>query len=520
MTLTFATIPQKRLLAGITSAATEFYLTNILSFDGENDVLPSDLGTQHFVCFRNDTGSIIELMEIDPSTISAGPITIVRRGLSFYGDLTTEDPDKKLDWPSNSIVMFGTDVPQIFQWLKEYIDAAAIAGAVPASTTAAGIVVEASQAEVNAGTPTKTISSVVYKLFAPLDKLLALLASTTQQGLVEEATAAEVLAGTTTGGTGARLFINPNTLPIQPFLPFGNGADGAVLLDGANTYTFFTKVSSTYTLTRDIFCTTFSISSGVTVIENGYAIYASVSIINAGTIHNNGGAGANGSQTGPGTGTGGIGGTAAPGGTFTAGTAGGDGGGLLSDGTNGIAKTCLGSAGSAGGGGSGGRAGGTGGTATAETVLMRPITVSVNLTAGSEDSVTELYRLIASTNGKSLSSSAGSGGGAGSNSTGGGGGAGGSGGVVFLASPIINSGIVTSNGGAGGNGSAGGFGGGGGGGAGGTIFMIYKTLTAGTITAGGGAAGLKGDGNTGNSDGTIGNAGKIYKVKVTNTIIV
>lgn len=36
-------------------------------------------------------------------------------------------------------------------------------------------------------------------------------ASTTQAGIVEEATAAEVAAGTATGGSGARLFMNPST---------------------------------------------------------------------------------------------------------------------------------------------------------------------------------------------------------------------------------------------------------------------------------------------------------------------
>lgn len=38
-------------------------------------------------------------------------------------------------------------------------------------------------------------------------------ASTTGKGIVEEATQAEVDAGTATGGTGARLFVNPSTLP-------------------------------------------------------------------------------------------------------------------------------------------------------------------------------------------------------------------------------------------------------------------------------------------------------------------
>lgn len=221
MSIKFSTIPPKVLFQGITATSTSFYITDILSFDGLNNVAPSDLGTQHYCCFRNDTGTIIELMEIDPTTISAGPITIVRRGLSFYGDRTTETTALKLDWPANSTtVQLGTDVPQIFQYLKEYIDAAAIAGAVPASISAAGIVVEASLAEILAGTATKVISAVTYKLFAPLDKLIQMFASTTQQGLVEEATAAEIVSKTAVGGSGARLFINPSTLLLTDVQEF------------------------------------------------------------------------------------------------------------------------------------------------------------------------------------------------------------------------------------------------------------------------------------------------------------
>lgn len=174
MSLKFATIPPKRLALALTSAGSSFYVNNILSFDGQNNVTAADLGTQHYVCFRNDTGTRIEIMEIDPATIESSPITILRRGLSFYGDRTTEDTDLKLDWSANeTIVQFGTDVPQIFQYLKEYIDSASIAGAVPASTTAAGILVEASQAETDARTATKVVSAVTYKLFTPLDKVRA-----------------------------------------------------------------------------------------------------------------------------------------------------------------------------------------------------------------------------------------------------------------------------------------------------------------------------------------------------------
>lgn len=153
MSLKFTTIPQKRLLAGITSASTSFYLNNIVSFDGVTDLTPADFGSIHYCAFRNDTGTILELMEIDPSTITAGDaITINKRGLSFYGDLTTQDTDLKLDWPTNTVVMLGTDVPQIFQWLKEYIDGIAIAGA-PDATTAIKGLVKMSTAPVSAASP-------------------------------------------------------------------------------------------------------------------------------------------------------------------------------------------------------------------------------------------------------------------------------------------------------------------------------------------------------------------------------
>ncbi|HBP65505.1 MAG TPA: hypothetical protein DD730_14905 [Desulfosporosinus sp.] len=232
MSLIFASIPAKKLAQGITSASSTFYVNNILGFDGLTDVAPADLGTQHYICFRNDTGTRVEFMEVDPATISSGPITIVRRGLSYYGDRTTENTDLKLDWSAaGTSVMFGTDVPQIFQYLKEYIDAAAIAGAVPASTTAGGLVIEASQAEIAAGTTTKVGTNGTFKLFPALDKLVAWIAtftaSETVKGMVEEATDAEVAAGTATGGTGAKLVITPEKLATRlaayTYITFKNG---------------------------------------------------------------------------------------------------------------------------------------------------------------------------------------------------------------------------------------------------------------------------------------------------------
>lgn len=56
-------------------------------------------------------------------------------------------------------------------------------------------------------------------------------ASTTGKGIVEEATQAEVDAGTATGGTGARLFVNPSTMPRSALtlIPLQNGIDTSVV---------------------------------------------------------------------------------------------------------------------------------------------------------------------------------------------------------------------------------------------------------------------------------------------------
>lgn len=75
-------------------------------------------------------------------------------------------------------------------------------------------------------------------------------ASTTTKGIVEEATQAEVNAGTATGGTGARLFVNPSVLPAgltiipQPNFPPGDGSNPPVnsTTISVNTTAYVTQV--------------------------------------------------------------------------------------------------------------------------------------------------------------------------------------------------------------------------------------------------------------------------------------
>lgn len=184
MSVNFLTVPDKRLSASILESASAFKISNIKGWDS-SDLTSGDFGTQAYAVFRNSTNTTMEIMEIDPATIASASITIVRRGLQFDGDRTTEvTANKKLWVKGDTIVSLGTHPPQLFQYLKEYIDDVAISGSPNASTTA--------------------------------------------KGIVEEATQAELRARTTAGSTSARLFVNPGTLPnvlIQDYVADTGTAD-------------------------------------------------------------------------------------------------------------------------------------------------------------------------------------------------------------------------------------------------------------------------------------------------------
>ena len=70
---------------------------------------------------------------------------------------------------------------------------------------------------------------------------------------------------------------------------FGDGSDGAVTLDGTTTISGFGAPSSSiYTLSRDVYCASLAINSGVTVKPAGYRIFVNGAITGTGTISNNG----------------------------------------------------------------------------------------------------------------------------------------------------------------------------------------------------------------------------------------
>lgn len=166
MSLYFTSVPPKSLSTAILSTATTFRINNIEGWDG-NDLTSSDFGSQAFGAFLSKDRTVLEIFEWDPTTIANTSITFIGRGLVFTGINTTPVAANQIDWAAGTTVLLGTDVPQIWQWLKDYIDGIAIAGSPDASTTI--------------------------------------------KGIAEEATQAEVDAGTASGGTSARLFINPST---------------------------------------------------------------------------------------------------------------------------------------------------------------------------------------------------------------------------------------------------------------------------------------------------------------------
>lgn len=331
-------------------------------------------------------------------------------------------------------------------------------------------------------------------------------ASTTVKGIVQEATQAQVTAGTAVGSTGARLFVNPSTLSPQALLA-SDYSDGSV------------TISVNTTLSRDMFYDALVVNTGVVLTTGNYRIFArTVTTNGTGKITADGGTGGVGqSATG---GSGGTAGTVTAAGSLPAGNAGkvggnGGNGGVGSNGTAGTASTKNlndnnGSSGGAGdNGGAGGGTGGAGGaTSSSPYSIPRSIVNAYYMFELGSSSSTTISRY-------NVSPGAGSGGGGGTSGAGGGGSGGGGGSVWIAAETITNAGTISSNGGTGGNGgNATQGGGGGGGGNGGVVFLIYSTLSnTGTISANGGAGGTKGTpGNDGGTNGVIGTNGLVIQI--------
>jgi len=208
-----ATFPAKRLAETISASATSFRLSDIDGWDGE-EIDPADLGTVLYATFRNSSGTLMEIMEVDTSTITdaASPITINKRGLAFNGSLTTQVAANKLTWVrGDTIVELGSHPPQIFQYYKEYADGLTYAGAPDSSATVKGIVEVATTAEVNSGASS---------------------GGTTAPLVVTPAAAAASIYGLQLPSAEQKIFLNATTGMISAYV--GNSAPtGFLMCDGA-----------------------------------------------------------------------------------------------------------------------------------------------------------------------------------------------------------------------------------------------------------------------------------------------
>lgn len=172
-TLLPTTVPTKRLASSITPADTTFQLSDILGWDG-NPLVAADFGTIAFGALRDTNGTVLELFSWDPTTIGNGDISFINRGLNYDGDNTTVITGNLQTWvKGTTLVELGSNPPQMWQFLKAYIDGIAISGAPNASQSA--------------------------------------------KGIVQMATAAQITAGTVAGSTGADLAIGPDQLALSNF---------------------------------------------------------------------------------------------------------------------------------------------------------------------------------------------------------------------------------------------------------------------------------------------------------------
>lgn len=116
MTVKFTTVPSKRLAETINGSSYSFALNNITGWNGSN-ISASDFGTEMYASFRNTSGTLLELMKIDPSTIASASIVILKRGLGFDGDQTTEVTANIQDvWvKGDTIVEIGSHFPQLLE---------------------------------------------------------------------------------------------------------------------------------------------------------------------------------------------------------------------------------------------------------------------------------------------------------------------------------------------------------------------------------------------------------------------
>ena len=324
--------------------------------------------------------------------------------------------------------------------------------------------------------------------------------TSTQGAVILDGTAGDIKPTSTAAAAGAAgKAADASHVHVQNYGGiFGDGSDGAVAMDGTNTFAGFASTTGSapnlvYTLTRDVFATTFTLSSGKTLNPAGYRIFCAGTFTNNGTIQYLGTA-ASGATAGVGPG----GGTLQPPGNGATGVTGA---GAQAPAVQGGAGVGSGGAGGTGTSGAGGAARNPGFTSAFP--FRQPSAALAGIMNGKTVAASQ-----APTGGAGGSSGAGDG-----TNAGGGGGSGG-GLIVIFAWSASNSatGTITVAGGAGGSPAAGNCGGGGGGGGGNVIVYTLSAWTnSGTTTLTGGGAGT----HTGTgTDGSAGGTGSLLNVVV------
>ena len=130
MSTKFITVPSKTLATTIIASDMLLKPSDILGFDGVA-LTSSIIGDTWFCTLKDTTGKKLEIMQLDPTTVAnwdSTGITVLKRGLKFNGE-DTEVTGNKLTWIKNeTIINFGTDVPQLLEKNVKVVDAQTIAG--------------------------------------------------------------------------------------------------------------------------------------------------------------------------------------------------------------------------------------------------------------------------------------------------------------------------------------------------------------------------------------------------------
>lgn len=203
----FPTIPSKTLSVSINAAAYTLQISDILGWDGI-ELSSADFGTELWAVLRDSTNSFMEIIQLDPTTIQNSVITVLKRGLDFYGG-NVEITANKLTWIKNdTIVELGSNPPQLLKAITDYIDSIAIAGAPNATTILQGLVQVPTAAQINAGT---AAGSTTAPLAVTPDQLALSNYGTRLLTVAQQA----ALAGTVGAPSGTNLFVTNQNVYID-----------------------------------------------------------------------------------------------------------------------------------------------------------------------------------------------------------------------------------------------------------------------------------------------------------------